>query len=219
LSAVQTMLDDDQVLLRVMLVDDHVVLREGLRRSLEAAGVSVVAEVGDGNDVLAAARRSQPHVVLMDLRLPGLDGIDATRQLREHLPDVPVVILTMYADEDTVQAAYEAGAVGYLVKDCTTAEMVSTVRAVARSRADLGNGLYLRGSAREGRPEPLLTRREVEVLQMLANGASSSDVAMKLFISAKTVKNHLAHIYSKLGATNRGQAVAKAVRLGIVRID
>ncbi len=90
-------------MVQTMLVDDHIVLREGLRRSLEANGVSVVAEVGDGNEVLAAARRSQPNVVLMDLSLPGQDGIAATRQLKQYLPDVPVVILTMFADENTVQ--------------------------------------------------------------------------------------------------------------------
>jgi two-component system, NarL family, response regulator DegU len=211
LSAVQT-----------MLVDDHIVLREGLRRSLEANGVSVVAEVGDGNEVLAVARQSQPNVVLMDLSLPGQDGIAATRELKEHLPDVPVIILTMYADEDTVRAAYAAGAVGYLIKDCSTAEMVSTVTSAARGSGETGGAgitsLFLSGVARRDGTATVLTRREVEVLQMLANGASSNDVAKKLYISAKTVKNHLAHIYSKLGATSRTQAVAKAVRLGIVHI-
>jgi two-component system, NarL family, response regulator DegU len=207
---------------QTMLVDDHTVLREGLRRSLEANGVSVVAEVSDGNQVLAAARQSQPNVVLMDLSLPGQDGIAATRQLKQYLPDVPVIILTMFADEDTVRAAYAAGAAGFLVKDCSTAEMVSTVTSVARGYGEIGAGpvrslLLGSGAKRDGIPT-VLTRREVEVLQMLANGASSNDVAKKLFISGKTVKNHLAHIYSKLGAASRTQAVAKAVRLGIVRI-
>ena len=204
-----------------MLVEDHIVLREGLRRSLEANGVSVVAEVGDGNEVLLAARQCQPDVVLMDLSLPGQDGIAATRQLKQYLPDIPVIILTMFADEDTVRAAFAAGAVGYLVKDCSTAEMVATVTTAALGAGELGGGLanvFLRGAPRRDGPNTVLTRREVEVLQMLANGASSGDVAKKLFISGKTVKNHLAHIYSKLGATSRTQAVAKAVRLGIVRI-
>jgi len=204
-----------------MLVEDHIVLREGLRRSLEANGVSVVAEVSDGNEVLAAARQSQPDVVLMDLSLPGQDGIAATSQLKQYLPDIPVIILTMFADEDTVRAAFVAGAVGYLVKDCSTAEMVSTVTTAALAAGELRGGLtnaFLGGGPRRDGPNTVLTRREVEVLQMLANGASSGDVATKLFISGKTVKNHLAHIYSKLGATRRTQAVAKAVRLGIVRI-
>jgi two-component system, NarL family, response regulator DegU len=204
-----------------MLVEDHIVLREGLRRSLEANGVSVVAEVSDGNEVLLAARQSQPDVVLMDLSLPGQDGIAATRQMKQYLPDIPVIILTMFADEDTVRAAFAAGAVGYLVKDCSTAEMVAAVTSAALGASELGGGLanvFLRGAPRRDGPNTVLTRREVEVLQMLANGASSGDVAKKLFISGKTVKNHLAHIYSKLGAASRTQAVAKAVRLGIVRI-
>jgi two-component system, NarL family, response regulator DegU len=202
-----------------MLVEDHIVLREGLRRSLEANGVSVVAEVSDGNEVVAAARQSQPEVVLMDLSLPGQDGIAATRQLKRYFPDIPVIILTMFADEDTIRAAFAAGAVGYLVKDCSTAEMVATVTTAALGSGELRGGLasVFLGGRRDG-PNTVLTRREVEVLQMLANGASSGDVATKLFISGKTVKNHLAHIYSKLGATSRTQAVAKAVRLGIVRI-
>jgi DNA-binding NarL/FixJ family response regulator len=226
LSAVETMelqtLGLQTMAVQTMLVDDHIVLREGLRRSLEANGVSVVAEVSDGNEVLAAARKCQPDVVLMDLSLPGQDGIAATRQLKQYFPQLPVIILSMFADEDTVRSAYAAGAVGYLVKDCSTAEMVTTVTLAAHGRGKIGGGglanIFLAGAARGDRTTTMLTRREVEVLQMLANGASSNDVARKLFISGKTVKNHLAHIYSKLGATSRTQAVAKAVRLGIVRI-
>ena len=206
---------------QTMLVDDHTVLREGLRRSLEAAGLDVVAEVGDGLEVLAAARESRPNVVLMDLSLPGQDGLVATRELKEYIPDLPVIILTMFADEQTVREAYAAGAVGYLLKDCSTAEMVSTVTSVVQGgRGPVGNGA-LKSFIQTNRkltPNHGLTRREVEVLQVLANGSSTTDLAKKLYISAKTAKNHLAHIYSKLGATSRTEAVAKAVRLGIVRI-
>jgi two-component system, NarL family, response regulator DegU len=205
-----------------MLVDDHTVLREGLRRSLEAAGLDVVAEVGDGTQVLAAARQSNPNVVLMDLSLPGQDGIVTTRQLKENMPDLPVIILTMFADEATVRAAFAAGAVGYLLKDCSTAEMVSTVTSAAQARTERAGGAlarsFLSATQRLGRTNHGLTRREIEVLQMLANGSSTSDLAKKLYISAKTAKNHLAHIYSKLDAASRTEAVAKAVRLGIVRI-
>ncbi|HXW80899.1 MAG TPA: response regulator transcription factor [Acidimicrobiales bacterium] len=205
---------------QTMLVDDHTVLREGLRRSLEAAGLDVVAEVGDGLQVLAAARETHPNVVLMDLSLPGQDGLVATRELKEYMPELPVIILTMFADEQTVREAYAAGADGYLLKDCSTAEMVSTVTSVVHDRREPGNGALKsfiqtrnKVSSNHG-----LTRREVEVLQVLANGSSTTDLAKKLYISAKTAKNHLAHIYSKLGATSRTEAVAKAVRLGIVRI-
>jgi two-component system, NarL family, response regulator DegU len=205
---------------QTMLVDDHTVLREGLRRSLEAAGVDVVAEVGDGLQVLAAARESNPDVVLMDLSLPGQDGLVATRELKEYMPDLPVIILTMFADEQTVREAFAAGADGYLLKDCSTAEMVSTVTSVVQGRGQPSNGALksLIQTSRKVTTNHGLTRREVEVLQVLANGSSTTDLAKKLYISAKTAKNHLAHIYSKLGATSRTEAVAKAVRLGIVRI-
>ncbi len=230
---------------RTMLVDDHRVLREGLRRSLEAAGLLIVAETGDGSEVLEAARLSAPDVVLMDISLPGEDGIEVTRQLCRHMPEVAVVVLTMFGDPTTLRAAREAGAVGYLVKDCSTAEIVAEVtRAAAEHAARAGIagagalgaagsaagvervGAYLvRSAAGHGalagvRDEQAhaLTRREVEVLEMLANGASTTEVAARLYVSAKTVKNHLAHVYSKLGADSRTKAVAKAVRLGIVRI-
>jgi DNA-binding NarL/FixJ family response regulator len=208
-----------------LLVDDHTLLRESLRRSLEGAGLSVVADVGDGDAALETAERAEPMVVLMDVSLPGRDGIEVTREFSSRFPGTAVIMLTMFADEPTVRAAFGAGASAYLVKDCTTAEMISTINEVARQQA---NGRaeparsYLRSRSHvAGRcllvAQPL-THREVEVLQMLANGASNTEVARKLFISSKTVKNHLAHIYSKLGVERRTQAVAKAVRLGLVRI-
>jgi DNA-binding NarL/FixJ family response regulator len=207
-----------------MLVDDHTVLREGLRRSLESAGLSVVADVGDGERALETARQSQANVVLMDISLPGRDGIEVTRQFSRLLPETAVVVLTMFADEATVRAAFDAGAVAYLLKDCTTAEILSTISAAVQKRGDLRGEVaksFLRAStqaaSRTG-PNHSLTHREVEVLQMLANGVSTFEVARALFISAKTVKNHLAHIHSKLGVDTRTQAVAKAVKLGIVRI-
>lgn len=209
---------------RAMLVDDHTVLREGLRRSLESAGLSVIADVADGDEALRIARQSRPNVVLMDISLPGKDGIEVTRELSRQLPDTAVVVLTMFADEATIRAAFSAGAVGYLVKDCSTSDILSTVWAAAQKGKGTSREVarsFLRAtsqvSSRTIAPGSL-TQREVEVLQMLANGASTGDVAVKLFISAKTVKNHLAHVYSKLGAQSRTQAVAKAVRLGIVRI-
>ena len=151
------------VSVHTMLVEDHIVLREGLRRSLEANGVSVVAEVSDGNEVLLAARQCQPDVVLMDLSLPGQDGIAATRQLKQYLPDLPVIILTMFADEDTVRAAFAAGAVGYLVKDCSTSEMVAAVTTAALGAGELGGGwptsfLEVRPEGRGRTPSSLAVR-------------------------------------------------------------
>ena len=209
---------------RAMLVDDHTVLREGLRRCLESAGLTVVADVGDGDTALASAGQTQPNVVLMDVSLPGRDGIEVTRQFHRQFPEAAVVMLTMFADEATVRAAFGAGAVAYLMKDCTTAEILETITTAVEQQAGSGPEVtraYLRvASDLANRALPLhdLTHREIEVLQMLANGLSSSDVSRNLFISAKTVKNHLAHIYGKLGVESRTQAVAKAVKLGIVRI-
>ena len=206
---------------RVVLADDHTVLREGLRRSLEASGVEVVGEAADGAEAVAVTERVRPDVVLMDVSLPVQDGIEATRQLRERIPAVAVVMLTMFADGATLREALGAGAVGYLVKDCTTAEIVGTLDAVASGETALSPELarsFLAAATHEEAPDHALTRREVEVLEQLARGASTAQVAAELFISAKTVKNHLAHIYDKLDAQDRTQAILQAVRLGIIRL-
>ncbi|HLI53917.1 MAG TPA: response regulator transcription factor [Acidimicrobiales bacterium] len=203
----------------VLLVDDHTVLREGLRRSLEASGIRVAGESGEGRQAVEAAAATQPDVVLMDVALPDQDGIDTTRQVLERCPDTQVVMLTMFADGATLQAAIRAGAVGYLVKDCTTAEIVGLVEAVAARETAMSAQVaesLLRVESRLG--EPLLSPREVEVLQALATGASTSEVAARLFISVKTVKNHLANIYEKMDARDRTQAVLQALRLGVIRL-
>ncbi|MDA8291670.1 MAG: response regulator transcription factor [Actinomycetota bacterium] len=207
---------------RVVIADDHTVLREGLRRSLESAGLAVVGEAADGAEAVTVSARVRPDVVLMDVSLPVQDGIEATRQLRVRAPGVSVVMLTMFADGTTLQEALSAGAVGYLVKDCTTAEIVETLRSVASGETVLSPGLaqsFLAAASHEASPAHVLTRREVEVLELLARGSSTAQVAAEMFISAKTVKNHLAHIYDKLDAQDRTQAVLQAVRLGIVRLD
>ena len=207
----------------VMLVDDHTVLREGLRRCFELAGFEVVADVGDGESALEMLAQARPDVVLMDISLPGRDGIQVTRQLRRQCPETAVVVLTMFADEPTVKEAFGAGAAAYLTKDCSASEIVATVRHVAEGRvvgAEVARS-YLKASSRVALSSLLhtLTPRELEVLRLVANGASNVRIARQLFISEKTVKNHLEHIYSKFGVESRGQAVAKGVRLGLVRIS
>jgi DNA-binding NarL/FixJ family response regulator len=206
----------------VMLVDDHTVLREGLRRCFESAGLDVIADVGDADSALSTVERSRPNVVVIDVSLPGRDGIDVTRQLRREYPGTSVVVLTMFSDEATVKEAFGAGAAAYLTKDCSASEIVATVQEVAQGRYRGGELTcsYLKASSRAARsvPSHSLTARELEVLQMLANGASNYHIAKQLYISDKTVKNHLEHIYEKLDVQSRTQAVAKAVRLGLVRI-
>ena len=208
---------DDPV--RVLLADDHTMLREGLRRSLELAGLTVVAEAADGEEAHRLAGELVPDVVLMDVSMPVLDGVEATRLIHRDHPGVPVVVLTMHADEDVVRKASSAGAAAYLVKDCTTGEIVDTLRRVA------GGEVLLQPPARSGDaspepgPEPLISKREAEVLQLIARGASTSEAAEELYISVKTVKNHLASVYQKLDSRDRTQAIIQAVRLGIITLD
>jgi DNA-binding NarL/FixJ family response regulator len=204
--------------IRVLLADDHQVLREGLRRCLAGAGLEVVGEVGDGMAAVRAVEELAPDVVLMDVSLPGLDGIEATRQARAVRPETAVVMLTMYADPTTLREAVRAGAAGYLGKDCATAELIEAIRTVAAGGSALTTGLAgsLLAAAEAGR-ESVLSHREVEVLQLVAQGASTTEVARRLYISVKTVKNHLSSIYEKVDARDRTQAVMAGLRLGLVR--
>lgn len=203
---------------RVLLVDDHVAMREGLRRSLEASGLVVVGEAGDGAAALRAVATLLPEVVLMDVSLPDVDGVALTRQLVTAHPELQVVMLTMFSDQATISDAIHAGAVGYLVKDCTTAEIVSIVQAVAAGEAALSQNLAETILRTVRRHQGLLSSRELEVLQLVAEGQSTTEVATKLYISVKTAKNHLANIYQKLDANDRTQAVLQGLRMGIIRL-
>jgi two-component system, NarL family, response regulator DegU len=213
---------------RLLLVDDHTLLRQGLRRAVEEAGFDVVGEAGDGQEALHLAVMLRPDLVLMDVTMPVLDGIEATRRLRQSVPEARVVILTMHGEEETVDQALRAGAVAYLLKDCSTDQVAETLRAVAAGDTDLSADLAR--SLLAELPGPLdpgpmasvatsLSSREVEVLQMFADGCSTVEVGKQLYISAKTVKNHLGSIYEKLDARDRTQAVLTAVRMGIIRLN
>jgi DNA-binding NarL/FixJ family response regulator len=210
-----------------MLADDHQMLREGLRRSMVDQGFDVVCEASDGLEAVDAAFRLRPDVILMDVTMPEMDGVEATRRIRQSLAETRVVMLTMHADQDVLANAIRAGASGYLVKDCSTDEIADAVRMaatgdtpispqLAASMLDEVRRLDQRHAADEDR---VVTRREEEVLQLIADGCSTPEVAERLFISQKTVKNHLASIYQKLDARDRTQAVLQAVRMGIVRLD
>lgn len=208
---------------RLLLADDHTMLRQSLRRTMEDEGLEVVGEAGDGDEAARLAEQLHPDVVLMDVSMPVLDGVEATRLISQQSPDVAVVMLTMHADADVVARAIKAGAVGYLVKDCTTEELVRTVRQAASGETALSPDLassMLDEMRTPAAPavESVLSKREEEVLQRIAEGASTTEVAEQLFISVKTVKNHLASIYEKLDARDRTQAVLQAVRMGIVRL-
>ena len=212
---------------RVLVADDHQMLRQAVRRALEEAGLNVVGEAADGNEAVNLAQTLLPDVVLMDVSMPVLDGIEATRRITASGSRSRILVLTMH-DEDALRArAIRAGAAGFLTKDCELREVVDSVKAVA-----LGEVLISREIAQamlDQFPEaPVadevvnntgpLTRREKEVLQSVADGRSTTEIGRELFISVKTVKNHLASIYAKLDARDRTQAVISGVRMGIVQL-
>ena len=216
--------------IRLMLADDHRMLREGLRRSMEEQGFDVVGEAGNGDEAVRMAETLRPDLVLMDVTMPDMDGVEATRQVRISAPGVRVVMLTMHADQGVLADAIRAGASGYLVKDCSTEEIADAVRLavsgesalspkLAASMLDEVRRLDDAGSFGAAGEDRVISRREEEVLQLIADGCSTPEVAEQLYISQKTVKNHLASIYQKLDARDRTQAVLQAVRMGIVHLD
>ena len=214
--------------IRLILADDHRMLREGLTHSMVDAGFDVVAQAGDGAEAVRLAERYAPDVVLMDVSMSTTDGVEACRQMRSIVPNTRVVMLTMHTDPETLSAALRAGAVGYLVKDCTTDEVAEAVRLAANGDTVLSPQLaesLLAEVRRLNEPqhpvseERIVSEREEEVLQLITDGGSPPEVAAKMYISQKTVKNHLASIYQKLGARDRTQAVLAAMRLGIVTLN
>lgn len=213
--------------IRLMLADDHRMLREGLRRSMTDAGFDVIAEASDGVEAVMLATEHEPDVILMDVTMPNCDGVEACRQVVESGSPSKVVMLTMHADQDVLSNAIRAGAIGYLTKDCSTREIATAVSMAAEGNTVLSPQLArsmldeVRKIDEPARNDPhgSVSRREEEVLQLIADGCSTPEVADRLFISQKTVKNHLASIYHKLDARDRTQAVLRAVRMGIISLD
>lgn len=210
--------------LRIVLVDDHPVVRAGLRAMLaEDAGVRVVDEAGDGQDAIERVARSAAHgepadLVLMDLQLgAGMDGVEATRRLRERCPDLPVLILTTYDTEADILAAVDAGASGYMLKDAAPTDIHRAIRDAAAGRTAVAPEVAARLMGRMRTGATSLSSREVELIELLAAGMSNKEIARRLFISVATVKTHLVHMYRKLGAENRTAAVAEARARGIIR--
>ena len=213
--------------IRLLLADDHRMLREGLRRSMIDEGFDVVGEAENGEEAIRMAEELNPDVILMDVSMPEMDGVEATRAIARADDGPRVIMLTMHADADVLADAIRAGASGYLVKDCSVDEVADAVRMAANGETALSPQLaatMLDEVRRLENPPPaaeedrLITKREEEVLQLIADGCSTPEVAAQLYISQKTVKNHLASIYQKLDARDRTQAVLQAVRMGIVRL-
>jgi DNA-binding NarL/FixJ family response regulator len=208
--------------LRVLLVDDHPLMRHGLRALLEDVGeAEVVGEAGDGAEAVELALALNPDVVVMDLVMPGVSGLDATRRLIDSRPDLGILVLTMSDDDASVFAALRAGARGYVLKGSGGGEFLSAVRAVARGEAVYGAAVagrirrFLTGGQPEEAPFPELTPREREILDLLADGRTNAEIASRLFLSLKTVKNHLTSIFAKLQVADRAQAAVRARQAGL----
>jgi DNA-binding NarL/FixJ family response regulator len=206
--------------IRVLVVDDHPVVRTGVRGMLAShADFEVVGEASDGEEAVTLVDALEPDVVLMDLRMPGVDGAEATRRIRAAHPDVQVLVLTTYDTDHDIVRAVEAGAVGYLLKDAPREELFRGVNAAARGESLLAAAVVVRlmGRVRTPPGQPL-SPREVEVLMLVADGNPNKDIARKLFVSETTVKTHLAHIFTKLGVDDRTAAVTVALDRGIIRL-
>ncbi|MFI5606262.1 response regulator [Amycolatopsis sp. NPDC051903] len=206
-------------MIRVLLTDDHPVVRDGLRGAFTGCGdIEVVGEAATGAEALAFVARHRPDVVLMDLRMPGLDGVSAIRRLAAEHPAVRVLVLTTYDSDADVLPAIEAGATGYLLKDAPVADLQHAVRAAARGEPVLAPSVAARLMAPLRRPAPgALTSRELDVLRLVAGGATNRAAAKRLFISEASIKTHLLHVYAKLDVPDRAAAVAEAYRRGLLR--
>ena len=210
--------------LRIMLVDDHEVVRLGLRALLgRHPRFDIVAEAGTADEALARARVHKPDVVVMDVRLPGRSGIDATRDIVEALPETKVIILTSYADDDLLMDAVAAGATGYVLKQIGSDDLVKALESVSRGEALLDPAMMnkafarLREAARKDRGEAfkMLTEQEVKITTLVARGMTNREIAAEMFLSEKTVRNYVSSILGKLGLSHRSQAAAYAVEHGL----
>lgn len=208
----------------VVLADDHQLLRQALRHALEQDGFIVVAEAADGDEAVRLVGELAPDLVIMDVSMPVLDGIEATRMIHDQAPEVRVLVLTMHDEPALVVEAVDAGAVGFLTKGASMQEVIAAIRDVAAGEV-LVSPEIARSMLEEfhtpppaARPKSPLTPREEEILQLVADGRSTTETARELFISAKTVKNHLGSIYTKLNASDRTQAVLTGVKMGIINL-
>ncbi len=198
-----------------LIVDDHEVVREGLRLSLSRTpSIRVIGEAADGESALALAARRRPDVVIMDVRMPGMDGLEATKKLTEELPDVAVLIFTAYSERSLLGRGLESGAKGYVLKEAPQAMLVRAIERVAAGDSFVDPALMPAFLSKDS--TDMLTAREREILQLLADGMSNADVAGRLFISQETVKSHVRHILAKLEADTRTHAVAIALREAII---
>jgi DNA-binding NarL/FixJ family response regulator len=207
--------------IKVLLVDDHQVVREGLRRIVQMdEGIEVVGEAKSGEEAVIKAASLRPNVVVMDLKMPGMDGIAATREIKRQLPEVNVLVLTLYA-EDFIKQAIEAGASGYLLKDSDTDQITSAIHQVYNGLSPIAlsitRDLVMEfAKISKSYRAHLLTNRQVEVLKLISEGVSSREIGEQLFISPSTVKREIRHIFNKLGVSDRSHAVSQAIKRQLI---
>ena len=214
--------------IRVVLADDHAVVRKGIREFLEEEGdIAVVAEAADGNQAVALVAEHRPDVAVLDVQMPGVSGIEATRRIKAEHPGVQVLILTAYDDDPYIFALLQAGASGYLLKTADSSELVRAVRAIYRGESSLDPAVAHKVVQRltTGRPQgaqtavEALTEREIEILRLAARGLTNKAIGQVLGISDRTVQGHLANLYGKLGVGSRTEAVTEALRQGWIVLE
>ena len=207
--------------IKILVCDDHPVVRSGLRGMIDSQpDLEVVAEAAEGSEAVALTDRFGPDVVLMDLRMPGMDGVTATADIKAGHPDTNVLILTTYDTDADILRALEKGATGFLLKDEREDRIFDAIREAARGRSTLAPGVASRLVERmRGDAEAHVSDREIEILMLVAQGQSNREIARELHISDSTVKAHLLHIFDKLGVTDRTAAVTTALKRGIIRLD
>lgn len=210
--------------IHILIADDHTLFRDGLKALFASLpDTEVVGEAATGTETVALAEKLQPDVVLMDIQMPGLNGIEATRRIVQTSPHIGIIVVTMFEDDDSVFAAMRAGARGYVLKGADQEDMLRTIQAVARGEALFGPAIAVRlqsyfAAPRPGAPPeafPDLTERERELLALLAQGFNNAEIARQLHISIKTVRNHCSNIFSKLQVADRAQAIIRARNAGL----
>ena len=216
----------------ILLVDDHKLLRQAVTRALIDTGYNIVGEAGDGEEGIELVNKLSPEIVILDITMPIMDGLTALKIIKKSKPDTKVIMLTMHGEANVVSQAISSGASAFITKDSPMSQVLDLVSKVANGQimsSEIAQGL-LDNSRINSSDQPhfnsgvdvdtdLLTKREVEILQLIADGRATSEIAEDLFISAKTVKNHLASIYEKLEARDRTQAVLRGIKSGIIEIN
>jgi DNA-binding NarL/FixJ family response regulator len=213
--------------LKVLIADDHPLLREALHRALDGKGdMEIVAEAGDGEEAVKLTSELKPDVVVMDIVMPKLNGIEATKKIKEVIPNTAVLILTAYNDEEYILGLLDAGAAGYLLKSARGSDLVEAVRAIQVGESVLHPNIIAKllkramtGPVEGHQHSELLSERESEVLKLVALGMSNKEVAEKLSVSERTVKAHLTNIFNKLNVASRSEAIVRGLKLGLVNVE